>query len=201
MNDLLVQECDAEETAEIYRRLGLQGPTPGLMGKLEGWVDAVCREEDGSVAWEVHQKNLITNLGYFRYAMGWHQANQAGQWRTGATSMYIFLSPSTEAPVASRYTLVDDGTGIGLYANQAGPPAADNPSYNAATLTWTYSYTFGTGNRQIGTIGLGSAYQTTSGIWGPVEAIFAYTLLTPAKTQTGSQTVETVYRVTFIPLY
>lgn len=197
-DDIKVEECGREETEYILRRLGLRKnePAPGLLGELHGYVDAVCRNEDGSVAWEVHQPNIVTDAALRRYAYGWHYGN----FMPYMCSMMIFLSPNTETPLSSRYCLPDDGTGISYNGSTGtGVPAAMNASWNGSTYTWTYSYTFSGASRQVGTIGLGSTFNSAWHYWGCT--VWACTLLNPVKTQTPSQTVETVYRITLIPNY
>lgn len=198
MNRIDIEECGSEESRRVLRELGLRDDesSPGLLGRLEGYAEVLCRNEDGSVAWESKQKNIVTDAALRRFAFGWHTSRLHNMFNC----MLIFLSPSTEAPVANRYSLADDGSGI-TYNNggSAGAPGVMNPSYNGATLTWTYSYTFSGANRVIGTIGLGSSYNAAWNLWG--IAVWAYTLIAPPKTQTTNQTVETVYRITLVPSY
>ncbi len=147
---------------------------------IHGWVDAVCREADGSVAWEIHQPNVFTDRGRREWA------------NSGIRTTNVFTSPGLEAASASRYTVLDDG------AATSGQQAANVvPTVDTPTLTKTYATTFAApaANRRIGCLGLGS-WNASYGIYD----ILAYVLITPFKTQTTTQTLEISYRLTLTPI-
>ena len=148
-----------------------------------GFVDAVCREADGSVAWEVHQKNIVTDVGRRRFAnLVWSAA-------------FVVTSPSTEAADPQRSALLDDGNAS---SSQASVIVAG--TYDAITLTKSWSNVFATpaATRQVGTIGL--AARTRSAAAGLLQ-LLAYTVLAPVKTQSPTQTLEIVYRISLTPIY
>jgi hypothetical protein len=150
-------------------------------------VDAVCREADGAVAWEVHQSNLITDLcrrRFFLYPL-------VG----GASGVYCVTSPTVEAPLIGRVSLPDDGN-----ASSSQASAQLTPTYDSLTLTKTWSATFAApaANRAIGTIGLAAGGRNVN--FGP-SLLVAYTLLSPSKVQTTTQTLEVLYRITLTPSY
>lgn len=185
MSDYIVQPCSPAEAEAILARLG--APQQAKENLLKGYVDAVCREADGAVAWEVHQSNLITDFNRRRFML--YPMNG------GTRSLQVFTSPSTETPLVGRTVLADDGS---VNSAQSGTPP--DPTYDSATLTKTWSITFSApaANRSIGTIGLcAGARSANFGIY----TIAAYTLISPAKVQTTSQTLEILYRVTLTPSY
>ncbi len=175
--------CTPDEARRYIEALG-PDPLKPSPGQFKGFVDLTCREEDGSVAWEVHQPNLITD---------WRRLRGVGQsdWQ----SPFLFTSPSSEPALRGRSTLTDDG------AATSSQSAVVTGSYDSITLTWSYLTTFAVpvgSNRRIGTVGLcNSAWNSNYGISG----IWAYTVLSPFKTQTTTQTLELRYRVTLIPTY
>ena len=112
------------------------------------------------------------------------------------------MSPNIELPVPGRYNLPDDGSNGATYNSNNGwnlDASGGTMTFDAVGLTWTYSYVFGGANRRVGTIGLcGSNWGNT--YWGS-PPVYAYTLLSPWKTQTTLQTVEVSYRLTLTLLY
>lgn len=177
----LVQECSPAEAARIIAALG-DDPRGARERMLHGHVQATCRERDGSVAWEIDQPNLITDL--YRRRLADQVIHQA----------YVMTSPSTEAPDQLRSSVLDDGN-----ASSSQASAIITSTYDAVTLTRAFTATFSTpaANRQIGVIGLGTGRLAHLGPYG----FYAYTLITPVKTQTTTQTLEVVYRVTLTPIY
>ena len=180
-----VEVCSPEEAARYIRALkGEPSPRPPMDYKLNGFVDLTCREDDGSVAWEVHQPNLITDLARRMWT--------DGNFYTG----YILVSPTTEDADPSRTAFTDNGTAAGGVIS-----VGINPGYDSITRTKTWTATPFTApalNRQIGLIGLTRTSQTVAGY---MRMLYAYTRLTPVKTQTTSQTLEVVYKITLTPLY
>lgn len=178
----LIEVCSPEESKRVIAKLGLDRRTMGF--SLSGYIDAVCRDEkSGTVAWEIHQPNVITDYGRRSFS-------DLGFW-----SVYVFSSPSTDAASLARYTLLDSGT-----SNSSQTSTLLTPSYDSITLTktWTNSFAAPASNRQIGAIGLcRTAKSTALGIYG----IIAYALISPIKTQSTLQTLEVLYRVTLTPVY
>jgi hypothetical protein len=167
-----VQVYSAEESERIIQRMMRGGY------QLHGHIDVWCRNPDGSVAWEDHKSNLITDVGRRNLL-----ANGFGQ-------LVIFTSPSTEVPLSERFSLFDvDG------ASQASTVLS--PTINTATLVKTWSYNFPTPAtpKTIACIGLASGRDATLGIYG----IRAYTLRNVISTQNTNQTLEAAYKIAFAP--
>lgn len=175
---------------------------PGMPFRLEGRVHLTAREPDGTVAWEVDQPNVITDLGYRYFLNGWTRPY-----------LFLFLSPNVIAAAAGRTSLPDLGD---CYVTGAGGGmafesiAGASITFDAPTLTRTYSYTFAAaGARRIGTVGMAMNAAPLSGSGGYVGGnsnigvvdAACYTVIAPAKTVGGSQTVECLYRVTLVPIY
>lgn len=173
----LVKEYTPEEARRYCAALA------GSPVELHGHVDAVCREADGSVAWEVHKPNIITDSGRRRLVNN--------IWATS----FIVTSPSTEAADPARTGLPDDGN-----TSSSQSSGTLNGTYDSITLTRTWANTFAApaATRQIGTVGLTT--RTWSSAFG-VFQLMAYTVLTPVKTQGPTQTLEIVYRITLTPIY
>lgn len=154
----------------------------GLDFQIKGFIDAVCREkESGEVAWEVHQPNLITDFGRRRF------------FENQLASGQVFTSPSQDTPILSRYILPDAGSTGSLTQVSTNL----SPSSNFSTFTKTLSTTFSTpsSSRTIGSIGLGFLDGTLQYAW-----CYTFSLITPAKTQTTTQTLEVVYNITLSPV-
>jgi hypothetical protein len=188
-----VQEISPEEYEKFLR--DIEDPSKnsfsGLGVRFEGQFHLKCRElptkaqidngEPGELVWEADQKNLVTDFGRRRWMEeGW-----------GSASNYIFVSPSTEVPVSSRYSLLDLGgsTQANSQSQWASPVA---PSNNSSTLTRSWSpsaLATPPSTRTIATIGL-----CTNGYVnvGPLY-VMSFSLISPAKTQTTTQTLEVVY--------
>jgi hypothetical protein len=174
-----VQVCSPDEARRIIAALG--PPEKAHETMLHGFVDLTCREEDGSIAWEIHQPNVITDYGRRLFFMN----------GLGDATGYLFTSPSTETPIIGRYALPDTG-------NVAQVSGVITHSYDANTLTKTIYYNFPApaSAKQIGTVGVG---YVATGV-GPY-AIVAYTRISPVKTQGTTQTLELQYRITLTPVY
>lgn len=201
-----VEVCSPAEAQALIDRLGLSPlvPAPSLAARLKGFVDVTCREADGSVAWEAHQENIITDFGLRCFAYGWAAAT------SGGGNPFLFLSPNIAPALGARYTLVDTGNCILTMAapstNTFSTIAGATLAYDGNTLTKTYGYTFPTGARRIGTVGLARNVGTSSGavaggVADGVPEVMCYTVLSPVKSQTSSQTVECLYRVTLTAIY
>lgn len=149
--------------------------------EIKGFFDVCCRNEDGSIDWEVHQPNLLTDFG----RRAWMRDNIA----TGG----IFTSGVGEQPLVGRYSLFDSvGSSQAMNTNTA--PAGD---WNAWTKTWSTTFGVPASNRQISAVGLLCYYAGSVG-WG-ATGIMCYSLLTPTKVQTTSQSLEISYRLTLQP--
>lgn len=178
-----VELISPAEMESFLSRFRGQKDTPTIEGmgfRFEGFIDAVCREESSQeVAWELHQRNLFTDYG----RREWMNASIA--------SFQVGTSPSAETPLLARYSLSDNGQ------TSSSQSTSVSPTNNSSTNTKTFSTSFGTpsGNRQIGTIGLG-IYNNLFGF----DQVVAYSLITPIKTQTTTQTLEIVYRITITPV-
>lgn len=187
MSDYIVTPCSPAEAEAILARLG--SPTRAQESMLKGFVDAVCREADGSVAWEVHQANLLTDFGRRRFMLVGFPGTSLNK------ANYLFTSPGTESPLLGRTLLPDDGNASSSQVTSV----QIAPAYDTATLTNTWNNTFAApaANRTIGLIGLTRLTHQSYG----VGQILAYTLLSPAKVQTTTQTLEVQYRITLTPSY
>lgn len=184
-----VELVTGREALAILERLGVadrvRGAAPeGAM--FEGFVDFWLRDATtGAVEDELHQPNVVTDFARRNFARDPALANS-----------YIFSSPSREAANSQRYALFDSGASTA--SQMAG---TTSPTYDAATLTRSWAHTFSapTQTRDIGTIGL-AKYQNVTYSFGVYE-IVAYTVLTPLKKQTTTQTLEVLYRITLNPIY
>jgi hypothetical protein len=149
--------------------------------RIKGFIDAVCRNDDGSVGWEVHQPNLITDLGRRLWSFQWF----------GSTAQ-IFICGVAETPLASRCALIDSNLST-AYATGATPTNDSNTN----TKSWSFTFATPGSNRTVAAIGV--AYPTPAANFGAIN-IMAYSLLTPPKTQSTSQTLELSYRLTMTPV-
>lgn len=136
----------------------------------------------GEVEWQHSDKNLITDHG--RRAWVWSRFS----------NMVIMFAPSIEVPQSGRYSVITDHL-------QCIESAGLTPTNAPATNTKTFSTTFGTpaSNRTLGTIAL--SYTTSSSLTDRgLVRVAAFALLTPPKTQTTTQTLEVVYKVSMNPI-
>jgi hypothetical protein len=186
MSEYRVEEYTPEEAARIIA--GLEKYPPHA--KWKGWVDAWCRETDGSVAWEIHQPNIITDLGRRSFSGGYAFVGPG----PSPFFVYIATSPSSETPVIGRHTLPDVGNASQYSATNV------TPAYDGATLTKVFTYTFAApaSTMTIGTIAISGVKET---YYFGLAHLMAYTTLSPVKTQTSSQTLEVQYRITLTPVY
>lgn len=187
----IVQVVSPEEAAELIQKFK-QGPEnlngrkslmlAGVGVNLEGSFSLTARDAaSGEIEWAHEDKNLITDFGRRVWADTRFSA-----------SVFISFSPSTEVPQSGRYSIPSDVT-------QCFSSGGFAPVNAPATHTKTWSTTFGTPGttRTLGTIALCSA--TTEGNMG-TKFVMAYALLTPPKTQTTTQTLEVVYKVSMNPI-
>jgi hypothetical protein len=193
MSDYRVSVVSPEEAAALMARLRAGGVenqnarrTAVVQGGLEmkGSFELVARDvESGDVAWTHKDENLITDFG--------RRAWMDGRFAT----LQLGFAASTELPSAGRCSLSGDVTQIFTTGNL-------NPSNNSVTNTKTLSTTFTTpaSNRTLGTIWLQRLNENINAA-GYVHGLIAYALLTPPKTQTTTQTLEVVYKISMTPIY
>lgn len=183
----LIGPAEAEALLRQFR----SGPgnstskTITLSGNLElaGEFSMQARDSrSGEVEWEHSQKNLITDFGR-RYWMDGHWSNA-----------FVSFSPSIEPPLLSRYSTSTD-------VNQC-VSSNVTPTNNPATHTKNFSATYGVpgSNRTLGMIALGFANQNSVVANVGLCYFISYALLTPPKTQTTTQTLEVVYKVSMNPI-
>jgi hypothetical protein len=171
-----IHELSPEDSALILS--AMRGPPNASFGcSIKGFFDAVCRNPDGEVAWEIHQPNLQTDYGRRTWAD-----------RLYANSLALFTSPVGEPALVSRYALFD-------HSGQAQITAAVTPTVDGNAITKTVSTIFNVpaSNRQLAAVGLAS---TGLGITIGATGVMCYSLINPVKTQTTIQTLEVSYRLT-----
>jgi hypothetical protein len=192
MTDYRVSTVSPEEAAEAFERLRggryLNKPARrtllmegGLI--MKGSFELIARDaKSGEIEWSHKDDNLITDFGRRAWMdMRFH-------------NLQLGFCASTETPTAARCSLPGDSTQLFGSGNLT-------PSNNPVTNTKTISTTFGTpaNNRTLGTIWinrLNDGFQT-----GYHPGILAYALLTPPKTQTTTQTLEVVYKISMSPIF
>lgn len=151
---------------------------------IKGSAELTCRDvETGEVAWKHAADNVVTDYGR---RVWFDQAIQ---------TMCIMISSSIETPDLRRCSLV------GPYdSNQLRTSGNITPTWNGSTYqkTWgVYTFTAPSALATIGTVGL---FTTTTVDWFVgAQTIASYLLLSPAKTQTSSQQLEVIYKLTFSP--
>lgn len=151
---------------------------------IKGSAELTCREvATGEVAWTYAADNVVTDYG----RRVWFDQ--------GIQSMCIMLSSSVETPDLRRNSL------IGPYDSaQVRTSNSLSPTWNGSTYQKTWGvYTFAAPGAlaTIGTVGLFGI--TTMDWFVGAHGISSYLLLSPAKTQTTSQQLEVVYKLTFSP--
>lgn len=171
---------------ELYERLGRRAEANPLDIQIKGFVDAVCREEEtGEVAWEVHQPNIFTDFGRYIWAY-----DTLANYTTG-----IFVSDFAETPRVDRCsnTLYRSGIGGSTCHRWQGTSTHSNDWGSSSKV---FSYTFGTPsvNSPVATVGL--AYKDATQYSYTFLNVLCYSLISPKKIQTTSQTLEISYRLT-----
>lgn len=138
--------------------------------------------QSGEVEWEYSGKNLITDSG----RRAWMEMR--------FSNLTLLFAPSVEAPISGRSSLITDSA-------QAFESGGIAPTNAPATNTKTFSTTFGSPatTRTLGTIALGRTSSVARANRGLYQ-IMAYALLSPPKTQTTTQTLEVVYKVSMNPI-
>lgn len=155
--------------------------------ELKGQFELTARDaRSGEIEWQHSQDNLITDLGRVSF------------WTVGWTNNVIGFVPSKETPIHTRNSISTDGSQSFVSTNLG------SGSVTPSTYTKQYSFNF-TGlppaNRTLGSIYM-SYYNPSpqDGNFGPWH-VWAFALLTPSKTQTTTQTLEVVYKISMNPIY
>jgi len=177
-----IEQVSDGQAQEYLRRLREGDDLSHFGVTIKGFFDVVCREE-GETVWEIHQPNLLTDYGRRTWAYG----------NFSSANFAIFTSPLAETPRADRYSLID-------HSGQQQQMAYTSPANDAPSLSKAWSTTFGlpASNKTIASVGLRFNNMYDVGSVGP-QCICCYSLLTPVKVQTTSQTLEISYRLTLSP--
>jgi hypothetical protein len=152
--------------------------------EVKGEFELIARDvRSDEIEWRHTQENLITDYG----RRAWMDYR--------LSTLRLAFAPSKETPQIGRTSLSTDPTQTIVSGNLT-------PSNNPATNTKTLSTTFGTpsANRTLGTIILGSINVSVNANIG-YTSIVAYSLLTPPRIQTTTQTLEVVYKISMNPIF
>lgn len=156
--------------------------------ELKGELELTARNvESGEVDWAIQQPNLVTDLGRSAFFFdGW-------------STLRLGFAPSIETPSMFRSTLSTDTTQAFMSASSLGGGTATPATY---TRQWSTTFTAPGSNRTLGTIWVsaGSGSTVFDATIGPAT-IWAYSLLTPPKTQTTTQSLEVVYKLSMNPIF
>lgn len=147
--------------------------------RLAGEFSVTARDErSGEVEWQWSDKNLLTTYALQQWVF------------TRLNSFRLGFMPARETPMVSRSSVSTDPTQC-VISGDLGSGTIDS-----ATNTRTLSTTFTTpaSNRSLGTVFLGAPGVGITTQMGP-PMLLAYSLLTPVKTQTTTQTIEVVYKI------
>ncbi len=150
---------------------------------VEGIVDVVLKNEDGSIADHVHQKNMVLEF----YRMLFYGTD------IDLSTMYLFIGSNSEPMHPKRNS----------FRNLIPSPFSVNlaPTFDGPNRLWTYFNTFSApaANRTFRTVGLGknSTGATNSNANRGIVQVCAATVLGTPITQTTSQTLEVTYRLAF----
>jgi hypothetical protein len=199
MSDYKVSVVNPEEAREVLSRLRPGSPENRnarreaiLQGgiELKGSFEIVARDAaSGEVAWSHKGENLITDFG--RRVWMDYRINGA----------QLGFSSSTEPPNSSRCAISSDSAQ--LFVSSVNLTPTNNPVTHTKTFvcnsTISANYGSGQGNRNLGTIFL-LAYNAGL-VTGYARNIIAYALMTPPKTQTNTQTLEVIYKISMSPIY
>jgi hypothetical protein len=175
-----VEQLSPEEVDWVLKKLQQKKSSDGGLGvSFRGHVSAVCREEKtGEEIWKLDQHNVITEWMRIQYFFGNDALYQA----------IIMITPCTETPDARRWS-VGGSVGADVF----------NSSWLTATLnnvdhSHTFSYVFGTPsvNHTVGNIGITNRNSID---WYAGAHYTAYSLVTPPKFRTTSQTLEVTYKI------
>ncbi len=154
--------------------------------RIEGLVDVVLRNADGSIAEAVHKRNMVTELFRMLFASNDHPI--------GAGNVNVFIHENAAAMHAKRTVM---RTTMSNTWAQIVTPTRDGPN-----RLWTFQTVFaapGTA-RVFQTVGISRNRSTTvifNGKTGPTN-IMAATVLGSPISQSTSQTLEVTYRLAFL---
>lgn len=157
---------------------------PGSL-EIKGEFFMTCRDaSSGEIEWEHSQENLLTDYGR-RYWM-----------ENRLNSVQLGFCPSIEVPNSGRYSISTNGS-----ANASFASGNITPTNSPATNTKTISTTFGTpsSNRTLGTIFIARSFNVIPAELGVLNVV-AFSVLTPPKTQSTTQTLEVVYKISMNPI-
>ena len=154
--------------------------------ELTGSFELIARDaKSGEVEWKHEQENLITDFG--RQCFYYDQA----------TNIKIGFAPSKETPHILRCGVPTDPNQLVISGNLG------TGTITPSTYTKQFSTTFATpaSQRTLGIIFTADNSLTAEmANVGPV-GMFSYSLLTPPKTQTTTQTIEVIYKISMNPIY
>ena len=166
------------ENSKARRTLVLPG---GL--ELKGSFELTARDANSNeVEWQHADENLITDLGRRAWA------------DLRLSSYAVGFAPSTETPHTLRSALCTDPAQTFI---SAGLAQSNVPATHTKTVSATF--TVPASNRTLGTIFIGPVSGNVNILEGPT-LIYAYALLTPARVQTTTQTLEVVYKISMTPV-
>jgi len=179
-------ETVSPEEAELYLKKPESRPRAINLpygGSIVGSAEVTCRDiKSGEVVWKEEAKNVVTDYG-------------RRQWFTeGIRTMYIFASPSIEAPDFRRNSL------IGPYDGNQDPisPGLSGVISGFQRVWGVYTFSAPGATRYIGTVGLTAYPNYLFNFQLGVQRIVSYLLLSPAKTQTSSQQMEVIYKLSYL---
>lgn len=177
-----MKKLSLTDTLKMHAALGRHGFAPKMVGE----IDAVVRNQDGSIDQRIKQHNLFTHL-----------YGDSNAWSSGGNPMssgYVFITndDGEMLPLKSifRSTYVDTMT-----------MSATNTKSGSAK-TWTFQVTFAAPTapgRTVNIIGIGNATYTRIGSYAcAITGVYCATKLTSPITQSNTQTLEITYRVTIM---
>lgn len=181
----VARELTPEDARQVLDRLLSYEKYSTCGATLRGEIELTCREPDGTPAWRVIQPNLFTDSGRRLFA-------EVG---FPASGIYLFTSPSTETASQSRTALPDETS-----STQHSTALSATSDNSTLIKQWFYTFPAPASNKLIGTVGIESKLPSSTAS-SMVSRIVAYTVLSPTKTQTTTQTLELLYRVAFTPVY
>jgi hypothetical protein len=170
------------DTLKMHAALGRYGFAPKMVGE----IDAVVRNQDGSIDQRIKQHNLFTHL--YGDTNGWIAAGNQ------MVSAWIFISNDDSDMLALKTVFRS------TYANTM--TSSTTTIKNGAAKTWTFQNTFAAPTapgRTINVIGLAYADYTRVGSYAcALAGAYCATKLTSPITQSNTQTLEITYRVTIM---
>jgi len=196
----IAQEMGPAEV-DAFLRARAQGRMPSHLGspipsahrkmvlasgfEVKGEFELTARDvRSGEVEWQTKQENLLTDIA------------RSAWFDNGLQNLRLGFAPSQEAPSIFRSAVPTDGNQTFLSGNLS-------PTITPSTYTKQYSTTFGTpaSNRTLGIIWTSYYTGSSNDVNFGAIYIWSYSLLTPPKTQTTTQTLEVVYKLSMNPVY